>query len=38
MRLACLLALVAVALQGCGIKGPLYLPPPHAPAHKAVQQ
>ncbi|MDA8095061.1 MAG: lipoprotein [Betaproteobacteria bacterium] len=38
MRLACLLALIVVALQGCGIKGPLYLPPPHAPAQKAARQ
>jgi predicted small lipoprotein YifL len=37
MRLAFLPVLLALLVQGCGIKGPLYLPPPGAPGAKAPE-
>ncbi len=38
MRTVCIMFLFALLLQGCGHKGPLYLPKPAAPAPQAAPQ
>ncbi|HLP98435.1 MAG TPA: lipoprotein [Sideroxyarcus sp.] len=38
MRIAGIMLLLLVALQGCGRKGPLLLPPAHAEAQTAPDQ
>lgn len=38
MRMAAIMFLFALSLQGCGHKGPLYMPPPEQPASQPPVQ